>query len=133
MAERLSMLGQNCAIAKDVKVVHMLLCQMCDINSTSTVGGMPWPQIGVTHYHAQLELPDKGRAIKRFFVCYVVCLGYIIYRIKVRGSGPLMWSGWLSSLSTARLHRYRCISQVEKFSIYLGYGFIFFRWCFHSF
>ena len=24
---------------------------------------MPWPQTGATHYHAQLGLPDKGRAI----------------------------------------------------------------------
>ncbi len=23
---------------------------------------MPWPQIGSTRYHAQLGLPDKGRA-----------------------------------------------------------------------
>ena len=25
---------------------------------------MPWPQTGANHYHAQLGLPDKGRAIK---------------------------------------------------------------------
>ncbi len=25
---------------------------------------MPWPQTGATQYHAQLGLPDKGRAIK---------------------------------------------------------------------
>ena len=25
---------------------------------------MSWPQTGVTQYHAQLRLPDKGRAIK---------------------------------------------------------------------
>ncbi len=30
---------------------------------------MPWPQTGVTHYHAQLGLPDKGRAIKGLVVC----------------------------------------------------------------
>ena len=30
---------------------------------------MPWPQIGVTHYLAQLGLPDKGRAIKGLVVC----------------------------------------------------------------
>ena len=23
-------------------------------------GGMPWPETGATHYHAQLGLPDKG-------------------------------------------------------------------------
>ncbi len=30
---------------------------------------MPWPQTGATHYHAQLGLPDKGRAIKGLVVC----------------------------------------------------------------
>ena len=33
---------------------------------------MPWPQTGATHYHAQLELSDKGSAIKGLFVCYEV-------------------------------------------------------------
>ena len=32
---------------------------------------MPWPQkTGATHYHAQLGLPDKGRAIKGLVVCW---------------------------------------------------------------
>ncbi len=39
---------------------------MCDINSMR--GGMPWPQTGLTQYHTQLELPDKGRAIKGLVV-----------------------------------------------------------------
>ena len=30
---------------------------------------MPWPQTGATQYHAQLGLPDKGRAIKGLVVC----------------------------------------------------------------
>ena len=30
---------------------------------------MPWPEIGTTQYHAQLGLPDKGRAIKGLVVC----------------------------------------------------------------
>ena len=29
---------------------------------------MPWSKTGVTHYHAQLGLPDKGRAIKGLVV-----------------------------------------------------------------
>ena len=29
---------------------------------------MPWPLTGATHYHAQLGLPDKGRAIKGLVV-----------------------------------------------------------------
>ncbi len=38
------------------------------------VGGMPWPQIGATHYHAQLGLSCKGHAIKVLVVWYVVWL-----------------------------------------------------------
>ena len=30
---------------------------------------MPWPKSGATQYHAQLGLPDKGRAIKGLVVC----------------------------------------------------------------
>ena len=30
---------------------------------------MPWHQTGITHYHAQLGLPDKGCAIKGLVVC----------------------------------------------------------------
>ncbi len=30
---------------------------------------MPWPQTGEIQYHAQLGLPDKGRAIKGLVVC----------------------------------------------------------------
>ena len=33
------------------------------------MGGIPWPKTGATHYHAQLGLPDKGRAIKGLVVC----------------------------------------------------------------
>ena len=39
------------------------------------VRGMPWPQTGANHYHAQLGLPDKSRAIKALVFCYVVWLG----------------------------------------------------------
>ena len=30
---------------------------------------MPYPQTGATQYHAQLGLPDKGRAINGLVVC----------------------------------------------------------------
>ena len=30
---------------------------------------MHWPKTGATQYHAQLGLPDKGRAIKGLVVC----------------------------------------------------------------
>ncbi len=44
---------------------------MRDINSMSSKTGatMPWPKTGANHYHAQLELPHKGRAIKGLVVC----------------------------------------------------------------
>ena len=30
---------------------------------------MPWPKKRATQYHAQLGIPDKGRAIKGLVVC----------------------------------------------------------------
>ncbi len=30
---------------------------------------MPWAQTGATHYYTQLDLPDKGLAIKGLAVC----------------------------------------------------------------
>ena len=38
------------------------------------INSMPWPQTGATYYHAQLGLPDKGRAIKGLVVSYVAWL-----------------------------------------------------------
>ncbi len=64
----------------------------------------------IAHYHAQLGLLDKGRAIKGLVVCYVVWLGSMIYWMGLWTSvscvwyGPLLWSGWLSSSSTATPH-----------------------------
>ncbi len=40
---------------------------------------MPWPHTGVTHFHAQLGLLDKGRAIKGMVVYYILWLGSLIY------------------------------------------------------
>ncbi len=36
---------------------------------------MPWPLTGAIHYHAQVGLADKGRAIEVLVVCYAVWLG----------------------------------------------------------
>ena len=36
---------------------------------------MPWPQTGITHYHAQIGLSNKGRAMKGLVVCSEVWLG----------------------------------------------------------
>ncbi len=30
---------------------------------------MPWPKAGATQFHAQLELPEKGSAIKGSDIC----------------------------------------------------------------
>ncbi len=46
---------------------------------------MPWPQTDVTHYHAQLELSDKGRTIKGLVVCYIVSIVYGMNKRKLRG------------------------------------------------
>ena len=43
-----------------------MLCQLRVI--TNRVRGIPWPKIGATQYHAQLELPDKDSAIKGLVV-----------------------------------------------------------------
>ena len=32
------------------------------------IKGMPWPLTGANQYHAQLGLPDKGRAIRGLVV-----------------------------------------------------------------
>ncbi len=54
---------------------------------------MPLPQKGATHYHAQLGLPDKGRAIKYLVVCWSMARfnnlqdGFMDKR-KVRGLVP---------------------------------------------
>ena len=67
---------------------------------------MPSPKTGATHYHAQLGLKDKGRAIKELVFCYLVELGSIkridLLRICEGSAGlvQLLWSGWLSSSTT---------------------------------
>ena len=38
---------------------------------------MPWLQAGVTQYHAQLGLLDKGRAIKGLVFYYLLWLEYV--------------------------------------------------------
>ncbi len=68
------MLSQNLVVAKDVKSCTYCYYVICT-TLTIRVGGIPWPQTGATHYHAQLVLPDKVRAIKRLFVFYAVWLG----------------------------------------------------------
>ena len=35
----------------------------------SLIRGIPWPKTGAILYHAQLRIPDKGRAIKEMVVC----------------------------------------------------------------
>ena len=35
-----------------------------------SMGGMPWPQTGATHYHVQLGLQDKDRKMKGLVIFY---------------------------------------------------------------
>ena len=58
------MLGLNRIIAKTLKIVR--------------VGGRPWSQTGVTHYHTQIRLPDKDSKIKGLVVCNIVRPGSMI-------------------------------------------------------
>ncbi len=61
---------------------------------------MPWPKTGVTQYHAQLVLPDKGRAIK----------GLVVYNLGSRALGPAKRSGpWLLSTVTLGKHHHQKI------------------------
>ncbi len=82
-----------------LKVVPILLLYM--------LGVMTWPQTGVIHYHthSQLGLPEKVMQSK---VVYLLCTLVRIYERdgsydlrKVRWSGLLLLSEWLSSTSTA--------------------------------
>ncbi len=80
---------------------------MSDIDRMSK--GIPLLQTWATNYHAQLGLQDKGRSIKWLVVCYSVVRIYewdgSLDLRKVRGSGPLLWSGRLSRSSTVTPHR----------------------------
>ena len=40
-------------------------------------------KIGATHYHAQLGLPDRGRAIEGLDVCCVTLLGVLARYIAI--------------------------------------------------
>ncbi len=63
-----SLLDPNRIIAKDVKR-FTYCCYVRCATFIVWVGEIPWSQTGTTHYHAQLRLPDKGRAIKGLVVC----------------------------------------------------------------
>ena len=74
------MLNPIRVIAKGIKS-----CTYCFYVRCATlivrVRGMPWHQTRATHYHADLGLPDKSRAIKGLVVCYVVWL------VSIKGMG----------------------------------------------
>ncbi len=57
-----SILGSHRAMAKYVRSYTFLSYVRC-ATLIVCVGGMPWLQTGATQFHAQLGLPDKGRAI----------------------------------------------------------------------
>ena len=45
---------------------------LSEVRHTVSKEGMFWPKTGATHYHAQLELSYKDRAIKELVVCWVL-------------------------------------------------------------
>ncbi len=57
-----SIFGSNRVMAKDVRS-YTYFCYIRCVTLIVCVGGMSWLQTGVTQLHAQLGLPDKGRAI----------------------------------------------------------------------
>ncbi len=66
------------------------------------------------HYHAMLELPENDRAIKGLAFCLQYgqdpcTMGGVFGPAQMRGSGPLLWSGQLSSSSTATKPIETCI------------------------
>ena len=73
---------------------------------------MPWPKTVATHYRAQKGIPDQGRTNQRvecllFFMVRLYGLGGMVFGpAQGAWSAPLLWSGWLSSSSTATQHRY---------------------------
>ncbi len=104
-----SIISANYVIAKDFKncsycfYVRSGTCQVSVIDNMS--GGMPLPKKSTFQHHAQLGIPDNGRAIRGLVECYLVWLGSIglwtkAVHCKVHESGPLLWSGFLSRRST---------------------------------
>ncbi len=87
--------GANRVMAKDVKSCTYGRYVRCATLIVCVVG-IPWSQTGALRYHAQLELPDKGRAIKLLVVCYQVLLGsmkgmgLIACRRCTTGSAPML-------------------------------------------
>ncbi len=57
--------GTNRVITEDITRCCYVKCPTLIV----FLGGMPWPWIGATYYHAHLGIPDKGRTIKGLVVC----------------------------------------------------------------
>ncbi len=114
-----SMLGQNRVIAKDVKSFNYCCYVIC-VALIVRLGGMPLPQTGATHYHAQLRPPDKGRAIKGLVVCYVVWLWSMIYGIGLlRFARCVVWS--LVVVRMAIKLKYRNTQWIHKGTYHISY------------
>ena len=67
----------NRIIVKDMKSTYN--CYVRCATLIVWVGWIPRPQTSTAQYHAQLGLPDKGRAMKGMVVCHVVWLESRIY------------------------------------------------------
>ena len=60
---------------------------------------MPWPRTGATQYHAQLG-PQRSKGWLSASQYGKDPLDGSLNKRMVRGSGPWLWPGWLSSSST---------------------------------
>ena len=63
--------AQHCVITKEVKNSSYCFYVRCATLKV-WVGWIPWLKTDATHYHAQLELPDKSCAIKELVAYWVL-------------------------------------------------------------
>ncbi len=63
--------AQQRVITKDAKNSAYCCCVRC-ATKIIQIGDMPLSKTGATHYNTQLELPDKGRAIKKLVFCRTI-------------------------------------------------------------
>ena len=93
---------------------------MCDINSMSRVGGMPWPKTGTTQYHAQLGLPDNQRV-----GCLLCCMAKIydlwdgtLDKRRVRGLVPCcVQDGYRAQVPQQPIYQYLILFFVFFFLV----------------
>ena len=86
--------AQHCVKTKDVKNYSYCCYAIC-ATLIVRAGVMPWPKTEASNYHAQLGLPDKGRAIKELVVCWALpyLIPWVIERVTLQFTGRV-YSRW---------------------------------------